>query len=82
MEPPGLEEEISGGGSGMVSGLTAESEGWPLCWNAAWDRSRGLGGVFSDPAAAHAASQALLAMRLLLTINASVAAFPLEFCKL
>lgn len=43
MEPPGLEDEISGGGSGMVRGLTAASlllscgrpdrEGWPA-WNA------------------------------------------------
>lgn len=48
IEPPGLEEEMSGGGSGMVRGLTAASlplscgragsEGWPLCWNAADDR--------------------------------------------
>lgn len=44
MEPPGLVEEMSGGGSGMVRGLTAASlplscgrlgsEGWPVCWNA------------------------------------------------
>lgn len=44
MEPPGLVEEMSGGGSGIVRGLTAaslplscgrpESEGWPACWNA------------------------------------------------
>lgn len=44
MDPPGLVEEMSGGGSGMVSGLTAASrppscgrpgsEGWPPCWNA------------------------------------------------
>lgn len=44
MEPPGLEEEIRGGGSGIVRGLTAASlplscgrlgsEGWPVCWNA------------------------------------------------
>lgn len=42
MEPPGLVEEMSGGGS--VRGLTAAirplsggrlvSEGWPACWNA------------------------------------------------
>lgn len=44
MEPPGLVEEIRGGGSGMVRGLTAaslppscgrlESAGWPAGWNA------------------------------------------------
>ena len=45
MEPPGLVEEMSGGGSGMpLRGLTAASlllscgrlgsEGWPGCWNA------------------------------------------------
>lgn len=44
MDPPCLVEEMSGGGSGMVSGLTAANrppscgrptiEGWPPCWNA------------------------------------------------
>lgn len=44
MEPPGLVEEIRGGGSGIVRGLTAASlplscgrlgsAGWPACWNA------------------------------------------------
>ena len=44
MEPPGLVEEMRGGGSGIVGGLTAASlplsggrpgsEGWPDCWNA------------------------------------------------
>lgn len=44
MEPPGLLEEMRGGGSGIVRGLTAASrlpscgrvgsEGWPACWNA------------------------------------------------
>lgn len=45
MEPPGLVEEMSGGGSGMpLRGLTAASlvlscgrlgsEWWPGCWNA------------------------------------------------
>lgn len=67
IEPPGLDEEMRGGGSGMVSGLTAASlppscgragsEGWPLCGNAAEDRSRGLGDVFSGSAAAHRASR-------------------------
>lgn len=50
IEPPGLEEEMSGGGSDMVSGLTAaslllscgrpESEGWPPCWNAVGESIR------------------------------------------
>ena len=44
MEPPGLVEEMRGGGSGIVRGLTAASlppscgrpgrELWPACWNA------------------------------------------------
>lgn len=44
MEPPCLLEEMSGGGSGMVSGLTAANRppscerptiaGWAPCWNA------------------------------------------------
>lgn len=44
MEPPCLVEEMSGGGSGMVSGLTAANRapscgratiaGWAPCWNA------------------------------------------------
>lgn len=49
MEPPGLAEEIRGGGSGIMSGLTAAcrllpstgrlaSAGWPACWNAGMRR--------------------------------------------
>lgn len=44
MEPPGFVDGMSGGGSVMVSGLTAASrplsggrpgsDGWPPCWNA------------------------------------------------
>lgn len=44
MEPPGLVEEMRGGGSGIGRGLTAASRpvscgalasaGWPACWNA------------------------------------------------
>lgn len=48
MDPPCLVEEMSGGGSGMVSGLTAANrppscgrptiEGWAPCWNAEMNR--------------------------------------------
>lgn len=44
IEPPGLLEEMRGGGSGIERGLTAAnrtlscgrpaSKGWPTCWNA------------------------------------------------
>lgn len=51
MEPPGFVEEMRGGGSGIVRGLTAASlplscgrpeiKGWPACWKAGKQESEG-----------------------------------------